>query len=148
MTSLVQTTMSSPHLGQELYINGQQVRSYSDGDLDIIKRLSSDDDLVRYLESIEATTDTSTKYFSVNDIPTLHNLFFTAKTSAGAIAKIYRYMQKNNIPHFFGPRKGQEVKEIKHLLDDEHPSTLQEFVDLCHEWIDDFTTCYEAINIL
>ena len=113
-------------------------------------RSFSDQQLVAYLQMIEDNPNETIRYFAITwyGCHPLQRLFFKAKTPEGAMIKIYRYMQEKKIPHFFGSRLNQQVEEIRHLLYDINPASLEDIARLCHEWIEDFTSCLDEIIIV
>lgn len=103
------------------------------------------------LEEVEKFSKDAISYYCICEVPhdnPLSGLFFAAKTPHGAIARIYQYMQNNKIPLWTGLMMGQQSSDITDLVYGEPISKLSRFLDLCDDWVTDYTVVFPRIEVV
>ncbi len=100
------------------------------------------DVLTTYLRQVEDSSDNQERFYTIrhlSDDDELEGVFFAAKTPCGAVLKIFRYMQDEEIPLWMGPMMNHCSIDIMDLLKEDPVSDLDRFKEICHEWIDEHT---------
>lgn len=107
-------------------------------------------DLEDYLDNIEKeASQEERKYYGLcvsEEGYQLNGLFISAKTSQGAILKLYRYLKKHQDKNYHGER----ITSLIDLLDIPSGTIYdrEEFNKICEEWLTNNTITFKQLIII